>query len=65
MLAVGWEHHVGIWRFDDDNPAAVIDGLPKGVYSLQFSEDGKMLGLGCADGRGTAAAEPFMQSPRP
>lgn len=51
LLAVGWEHHVGIWRFDDDKPAAVIDGLPKGVYSLEFSEDGKMLGLGCADGR--------------
>jgi WD40 repeat protein len=51
LLAVGWEHHVGIWRFDDDKPAAVIDGLPKGVYSLEFSEDGRMLGLGCADGR--------------
>ncbi|HKY47319.1 MAG TPA: WD40 repeat domain-containing protein [Acidimicrobiia bacterium] len=51
LLAAGWEHHVGVWRFDDDQPAAVIDGLPKGVYSLEFSEDGKMLGLGCADGR--------------
>jgi WD40 repeat protein len=51
LLAVGWEHHVGVWRFDDDKPAAVIDGLPKGVYSLEFSADGRTLGLGCADGR--------------
>ena len=51
LLAVGWEHHVGIWKFDDDKPAAIIDGLPKGVYSLEFSEDGNLLGLGCADGR--------------
>lgn len=51
LLAVGWEHHVGVWRFDDDKPAAVIDDLPKGVYSLQFSDDGRILGLGCADGR--------------
>jgi WD40 repeat protein len=51
LLAVGWEHHVGIWKFDDDKPAVVMDGLPKGVYSLEFSEDGNMLGLGCADGR--------------
>jgi WD40 repeat protein len=51
LLAVGWEHHVGVWKFDDDRPAAVIDGLPKGVYSLTFSGDGRTLGLGSADGR--------------
>lgn len=51
LLAVGRMHRVGVWRFDDDKPAAVIDGLPKGVYSLEFSEDGQMLGLGCADER--------------
>jgi WD40 repeat protein len=51
LLVIGWEHHVGVWRFDDDKPAAVIDGLPKGVYTLDFSEDGRVLGLGCADGR--------------
>jgi hypothetical protein len=33
----GWEHHVAIWKFDDDQPAAVIEGLPKGVYTLDFS----------------------------
>jgi len=51
LLAVGWEHHVAMWRFDDDKPAAVIDGLPKGVYNLDFSGDGRLLALGCADGR--------------
>jgi WD40 repeat protein len=51
LLAVGWDHHVAIWRFDDDKPAAVIDGLPKGVYNLDFSGDGRLLALGCADGR--------------
>jgi len=51
LLAVGWEHHVGIWKCDDDQPAVVIDGLPKGVYNLDFSDDGHLLGLGCADGR--------------
>jgi len=51
LLAVGWEHHVATWRFDDDKPAAVIDGLPKGVYNLDFSGDGRLLALGCADGR--------------
>lgn len=51
LLAVGWPHHVALWRFDNDRPAAVIDGLPKGVYNLDFSDDGRLLGLGCADGR--------------
>lgn len=51
LLAMGWAHHVALWRFDDDRPAAVIDGLPKGVYNLDFSHDGRLLGLGCADGR--------------
>jgi WD40 repeat protein len=51
LLAIGWEHHVGIWKADDDEPAALIDGLPKGVYNLSFSEDDKLLAMGAADGR--------------
>ncbi|MEX0946734.1 MAG: WD40 repeat domain-containing protein [Acidimicrobiia bacterium] len=51
LLAVGWEHHVGVWKVDDDQPAAVIDGLPKGVYNLDFSDDGRLLAMGAADGR--------------
>ena len=51
LLAAGWEHHVGLWRFDSEVPAAVLDGLPKGVYNLAFHEDGHLLGVGCADGR--------------
>lgn len=51
LLAIGWEHHVGIWKADDDLPAAVIEGLPKGVYNLDFSEDGTLLAVGAADGR--------------
>jgi WD40 repeat protein len=51
LMAIGWEHRVGVWTADDDEPAAVIDGLPKGVYNLDFSEDGKLLAMGAADGR--------------
>ena len=51
LLAVGWEHHVGIWRSDNDELAALIGGLPKGVYNLTFSEDDKFLAMGAADGR--------------
>jgi WD40 repeat protein len=51
LLAIGWEHHIGIWKADDDEPAALIEGLPKGVYNLGFSEDDKLLAMGAADGR--------------
>jgi WD40 repeat protein len=51
LLAIGWEHHVGIWKADDDEPATLIEGLPKGVYNLSFSEDDKLLAMGAADGR--------------
>ena len=51
LIAIGWDHHVSLWRVDNDEPVAAIDGLPKGVYGLDFSPDGKLLGLGCADGR--------------
>lgn len=51
LVAMGWPHHVGVWRADGEDPADVVEGLPKGVYSLDFSHDGRRLALGCADGR--------------
>ena len=51
LVALGWERHVGVWRADEDEPAVVLDGLPKGVYTLDFSPDGRLLAQGGADGR--------------
>ena len=51
LVAIGWEHHLGLWRADEDEPAIVLDGLPKGVYTLDFSPDGRLLAQGGADGR--------------
>jgi cytochrome c len=51
LVALGWEHHIGLWRPDTDEPLTVIDGLPKGVYSLDFAPDGRMLAQGGADGK--------------
>jgi WD40 repeat protein len=51
LVAIGWEHHLGVWRADEDEPAAMLDGLPKGVYALDFSPDGRLLAQGGADGR--------------
>jgi len=39
LIAVGWEQHVGVWRADEDEPAATVGGLPKGVYALDFSPE--------------------------
>ena len=51
LVAIGWEHHLGVWRAIEDEPVAMIDGLPKGVYALDFSPDGRLLAQGGADGR--------------
>lgn len=50
-IALGWDHHVGLWSADETLPAATIEGLPKGVYGLSFSHDGRFLAAAAADGR--------------
>jgi len=51
LLAIGWEHHVGLWSPEADEPSTTVDGLPKGVYSLDFAPDGSRLAQCGADGR--------------
>lgn len=50
-VALGWDHHVGLWSADESEPGVVVDGLPKGVYGLAFSHDGRSLASAAADGR--------------
>ena len=50
-IALGWDHHVGLWSADEAVPGAMIEGLPKGVYGLSFSHDGRSLAAAAADGR--------------
>jgi len=50
-IALGWDHHVGLWSADESEPGVTIDGLPKGVYGLAFSHDGRSLAAAAADGR--------------
>lgn len=50
-IALGWDHHVGLWSANEDVPGATIEGLPKGVYGLSFSHDGRWLAAAAADGR--------------
>jgi len=50
-IALGWDHHVGLWSADESLPGVTIDGLPKGVYGLAFSHDGRSLAMAAADGR--------------
>jgi WD40 repeat protein len=50
-IALGWDHHVGLWSADESEPGLTIDGLPKGVYGLSFSHDGRWLAAAAADGR--------------
>jgi WD40 repeat protein len=51
LVAIGWERHVGFWPALEDERVLTIDGLPKGVYALDFSPDGRLLAQGGADGR--------------
>lgn len=50
-IALGWDHHVGLWSADEAVAGAMITGLPKGVYGLSFSHDGRFLAAAAADGR--------------
>jgi WD40 repeat protein len=50
-IALGWDHHVGLWSADETVEGATIAGLPKGVYGLSFSHDGRLLAAAAADGR--------------
>lgn len=50
-IALGWDHHVGLWSADESQPAVIVEGLPKGVYGLSFSHDGRSLAAAAADGR--------------
>jgi WD40 repeat protein len=50
-IALGWDNHVALECADEEQPAVTIDGLPKGVYGLSFSHDGKLLAMAAADGR--------------
>ena len=50
-LAIGWDHHVGVWSASSDESEVVVAGLPKGVYGLSFSRSGSMLAIAAADGR--------------
>jgi WD40 repeat protein len=50
-IALGWDHHVGLWSADESQPAVSVEDLPKGVYGLSFSHDGRSLAAAAADGR--------------
>lgn len=50
-IALGWDHHVGLWSADEAVPGATIERLPKGIYGLSFSHDGRLLAAAAADGR--------------
>ncbi len=50
-IALGWDHHVGLWSADESHPNVSVEDLPKGVYGLSFSHDGRSLAAAAADGR--------------
>lgn len=51
LLAVAWDHHVGVWTSDADTPAVTAAVPIKGVYAVAFSPDGTRLAQTGADGR--------------
>jgi WD40 repeat protein len=50
-VAAGWDHHLRVWSADESEAPVTVEGLPKGVYGLAFSEDGRLLAVASADGR--------------
>ncbi len=50
-IGLGWDNHVGLWSADESQPGVTVGGLPKGVYGLAFSPDGRLLAAAAADGR--------------
>lgn len=50
-IALGWDHQVGLWSADESHPEVSVEDLPKGVYGLAFSHDGRSLAAAAADGR--------------
>jgi WD40 repeat protein len=51
LLAVAWDHHIGVWSTDGEAPAATVPLPIKGVYAVAFSPDGTRLAQTGADGR--------------
>ena len=50
-VATGWDQHLRVWNADVSGAPVTVEGLPKGVYGLAFSHDGRSLALAAADGR--------------
>ncbi len=50
-IALGWDHHVGLWSAYESHPDVSVEDLPKGVYGLSFSHGGRSLAAAAADGR--------------
>lgn len=50
-IGLGWDNHVALWSADESQPPVTIGDLPKGVYGLAFSHDGRLLAAAAADGR--------------
>lgn len=51
LLAVAWDHHVGVWTLDSDTPADTAKLPITGVYAVAFSPDGRQLAQTGADGK--------------
>jgi WD40 repeat protein len=51
LLAVAWDHAVGVWSSASEAPIATVNLSIKGVYAVAFSPDGTRLAQTGADGR--------------